>query len=71
MSIRSRMKAHMRLHDEHCNESLLDHNREVSTYGATPNAAVTAKLGALCLDTATEDIYINTDGASAWTKIVD
>jgi len=38
-------------------------------YTATPNAAVTAKVGTLCWDKTNEDAYINTDGSTAWTKI--
>jgi hypothetical protein len=71
MSIRTRMKAHMRTMDIHANISIVDRAKHVSEYGATPNAAVTAPLGALCIDTATSDIYINTDGASAWSKFCD
>lgn len=71
MSIRTRMKAHARTDDIGANISIVDGAREIIEYGATPNAAVTANLWALCIDTATSDVYINTDGATAWSKILD
>lgn len=71
MSIRTRIKQRMRYRDEHANFSIVDRAKHVYSYGATPNAVITAPLGSLCLDTATEDGYINTDGASAWSKFVD
>lgn len=51
-------------------EADLNH-MQVCEYSATPNAAVTGRLFELCYDYTNDDVYINTDGATAWTKILD
>lgn len=38
-------------------------------YTATPNAAVTAPKGTFCWDKTNSNVYVNTDGATAWTQI--
>ena len=38
-------------------------------YAGTPNAALTAPVNSLCIDTTNHDLYINTDGTSAWTAL--
>jgi hypothetical protein len=41
----------------------------VIVYSTTPNGAVTSKKGTLCWDAANNRAYINTNGATAWTRI--
>lgn len=45
----------------------------ITTYAGTPNSALTAAFqGQLCLDTTDgDDVYMNTDGATTWTKVYD
>ena len=71
MSIRSRMIAKARSVDVHADLTLFNNAKHIREYGANPNAAFSAPLCSLCIDTATSDVYINTDGASEWGRIVD
>jgi len=41
----------------------------VVAYHTSPNTAVTAKKGTLCWDAGNNRAYINTNGATAWTRI--
>lgn len=45
--------------------------RRYAKYDGSPNTALTAPKGSLCWDYTNSDMYVNTDGATAWTKIVD
>ena len=71
MSIRSLMRHKARSVDIHADLTLYNNAKHITQYSATPNAVITMPLGSLCWDYGGEDIYINTDGASAWSKIVD
>jgi uncharacterized membrane protein len=71
MSVRSLIKKKMRSLAKDANIGLINGARHVTSYGATPNAAITGKVGELCYDTVNDDVYVCTDGATAWTKIFD
>jgi hypothetical protein len=53
------------------NQGILRGKPNVLTSTATPHgdAAFTAKLGTLCWDVSNGNAYINTNGATNWTKI--
>ena len=72
MSIRTRMKKAARAVDRAADITVFAKARHIYSYGATPHAVLTHALGSLCLDTATEDVYIKSDvkGGTAWTRFV-
>ena len=51
-------------------DSLMGHVH-ASEYNGSPNGALTGRLFELCWDYTNSDVYINTNGATAWTKIID
>jgi len=41
----------------------------VTGYDGSPNGALTASKGSLCVDVTNADLYINTDGTTAWSAL--
>jgi len=41
----------------------------VSGYDGSPNGALSATKGSLCIDTTNADLYINTNGTTAWSAL--
>ncbi len=69
--IRGLMKKKAKGVDVHADISVIDHSRHNYAYDGSPDGALTGELLALCWDYTNSDIYINTDGATAWSKIVN
>lgn len=65
------MKAKMRSVDRPGNISILAASKYNYDYDGSPNGALTGELLGLCWDYTNSDIYINTNGATAWSKVVD
>jgi hypothetical protein len=43
----------------------------VSEYAGSPNGALSGKFWEICWDSVNSDVYINTDGSTAWVKVID
>ena len=69
MSVRTKIKAKMRTLDKKANVSIVEASKMIRTKAGVPST--TGVLGELCYDSTNDDVYINTDGSTTWTKIFD